>query len=96
MGVRAQIQHLKAYANDKITENGLKTPCVDPRFKYVLPKGCAKYVEYLGQKENPQGKGWATGELYGFKIVNLITKMKEMQDKGNIRLYPMKGIDCTA
>lgn len=31
MGIRAQIQHLKAYANT----DALKNPCIDPRFKYV-------------------------------------------------------------
>ena len=59
MGVRAQIQHLKAYANASITSNALKHTCVDERFKYVT-KGCSPYVEWLGQQENPYGKGWAT------------------------------------
>lgn len=77
MGVRAQIQHLKAYADPNITEATLKYACVDPRFKYVSPKGCAKYVEYLGQKENPDGKGWATSEGYGYRIVELVEKLKK-------------------
>lgn len=46
VGIRAQIQHLKAYAN---TEK-LKQACVDPRFYYVK-RGCAEYVEWLGSKE---------------------------------------------
>ena len=50
-GIRAQIQHLKAYASI----DALKNPCVDPRFKYVA-RGSAEYVEWLGQQENPQGK----------------------------------------
>ena len=54
-GVRAQIQHLKAYA----TADPLVGDCVDPRYKWV-EKGCAPYVEWLGQKENPKGKGWAS------------------------------------
>lgn len=78
MGVRAQIQHLKAYADPDITEATLHYSCVDPRFKYVSPKGCAPYVEYLGQKENPSGKGWATSEKYGYRIVELIEKLKKM------------------
>ena len=67
LGIRAQIQHLKAYAS---TEN-LKNPCIDPRFKYVT-RGCAEYVEWLGQQENPTGKGWAAGAGYGAKILSIL------------------------
>ena len=52
LGIRAQIQHLKAYAS---TEK-LKNECIDPRFKYVT-RGCAEYVEWLGQKEKSEWKG---------------------------------------
>lgn len=52
MGIRAQIQHLKAYANTE----ALNGACIDPRFQYVT-RGCAEYVEWLGQQENPNGKG---------------------------------------
>lgn len=69
-GVRAQIQHLKAYA----TEDALKNACVDPRYKYVT-KGCAPYVEYLGIQENPSGKGWAAGAGYGAKILAVLDKI---------------------
>ena len=78
IGVRAQIQHLKAYADPNVTVDTLQHVCVDPRFQYVSPKGCAQYVEYLGQKENPDGKGWATAEGYGYKILDLMEKLKEM------------------
>ena len=64
LGIRAQIQHLKAYAST----DALKNDCVDPRFKYVT-RGSAEYVEWLGQQENPQGKGWAAGAGYGEKIL---------------------------
>lgn len=74
MGVRAQIQHLKAYANASITSNALKHTCVDERFKYVT-KGCSPYVEWLGQQENPYGKGWATSAGYGMSIRALIQKI---------------------
>ena len=67
MGIRAQIQHLKAYANTE----PLKGECADPRFQYVT-RGCAEYVEWLGQKENPNGKGWATGAGYGEKILSIL------------------------
>ncbi len=72
-GVRAQIQHLKAYAS---TEN-LKNPCVDPRF-HLVKRGSAPYVEYLGKQENPQGLGWATSKNYGYIIVDKIKALKSM------------------
>ena len=67
LGIRAQVQHLKAYAST----DALKNACIDPRFRYVT-RGCAEYVEWLGQKENPQGKGWAAGEKYGEKILSIL------------------------
>ena len=67
LGIRAQVQHLKAYASTE----PLKCECIAPRFKYVA-RGCAEVVEWLGQKENPQGKGWATGAGYGEKITAIL------------------------
>lgn len=64
-GIRAQIQHLKAYA----TTDNLINACVDSRFNYVK-RGSAPYVEWLGKKENPTGDGWATGANYGTDIVS--------------------------
>ena len=62
-GIRAQVQHLKAYASDE----PLNQECVDPRFSYV--KRCAAiYVEWLGVHENPTGAGWATGVNYGYSL----------------------------
>lgn len=52
----------------------LKNECVDPRFKYVA-RGCAEYVEWLGQKENPDGRGWAAGAGYGAKIITILNTM---------------------
>lgn len=72
-GVRAQIQHLKAYATDE----ALSSECVDNRYSYVT-KGSAPYVEWLGQQENPDGVGWATGKNYGYDIVKMIQEMKKM------------------
>ena len=70
-GIRAQVQHLKAYASTE----GLNNVCVDPRFQYVS-RGCAPYVEWLGKHENPFGAGWATGKNYGYSIKNdYISKM---------------------
>ena len=69
MGVRAQIQHLKAYATSGLKKSDLKNACVDPRFIYVN-KGVAPYVEWLGIQENPTGSGWATEVGYGYSIMN--------------------------
>lgn len=67
MGIRAQIQHLKAYGS----VSPLTNPCVDPRFNLVK-RGSAQYVEWLGIKENPNGYGWATSKSYGHDIVNMV------------------------
>ena len=65
-GVRAQVQHLKAYASTA----GLNNPPIDLRFGLV-ERGTAPYVEWLGIQENPYRKGWATAKNYGYNIVNL-------------------------
>ena len=87
LGIRAQIQHLKAYAN---TEN-LAQECVDSRFKYV-ERGVAPYVEYLGIQENPSKKGWAAGANYGNKIINILNAIlaieveeTENEEKGDVQ-----------
>lgn len=67
MGIRAQIQHLKAYGSI----SPLTNQCVDPRFNLVK-RGSAQYVEWLGIKENPNGYGWATSKSYGHDIVNMV------------------------
>ncbi len=74
-GIRAQIQHLKAYA----TADALSQECVDDRYEYVT-KGCAPYVEWLGQQENPEGYGWATADNYGYSIVDMISKLKQIKE----------------
>ena len=80
LGVRAQIQHLKAYA---CTEP-LNNPCVDPRFSLVK-RGRAPYWEWLGRDENPSNadrlesdrQGWAVpGPTYGHSIINIYEKIK--------------------
>lgn len=61
IGIRAQIQHLKAYAS---TED-LRNECVDPRFKYVK-RGIAPYVTDLSGK-------WAVpGTFYGANISSML------------------------
>ena len=71
IGIRAQIQHLKAYANSE----ALVGDCVDPRFKYVS-RGSAPYVEWLGQQENPKGKGWTTAKGYGDRILAVLAEIR--------------------
>ena len=70
-GIRAQIQHLKAYGS----KDALKNECVDPRFSLVT-RGSAPYVEWLGQKENPNGYGWATSEGYGIDIEKMVKNLQ--------------------
>lgn len=70
MGIRAQIQHLKAYGS----LDGLTNQCVDPRFNLVK-RGSAQYVEWLGIKENPNGYGWATSKSYGHDIVSMVNTL---------------------
>lgn len=70
-GIRAQVQHLKAYACDE----ELNQDCVDTRFDMVA-RGSAPYVEWLGQQENPNGGGWAAGANYGAKLRKLLSDLK--------------------
>lgn len=68
VGVRAQIQHLKAYTNTAPLVN----ECVDPRF-HLVTRGSAPFVEWLGASDNPQGKGWVVpGKGYGASIITLL------------------------
>jgi hypothetical protein len=71
-GVRAQIQHLRAYADPSATTctvPPLHTPCVDPRFHLVTPKGKATTW-------NQMGKGnWATSTTYAPRILQLYREM---------------------
>ncbi len=77
-GIRAQIQHLKAYA----TTEPLTQACVDPRYKYVK-KGCAKTFEQLsGKWAVPGYSGYsdlaaarAAKDTYGDHIAQLLGKI---------------------
>lgn len=78
-GVRAQIQHLKAYASTEALANA----CVDPRFS-LIARGVAPYVEWLGAADNPQGRGWAVpGAGYGANVVKLLGQILAFQDPGD-------------
>ena len=76
LGIRAQIQHLKAYAN----KESLKQECVDPRFGLVL-RGCAPYVEWLGMKENPTGRGWASAKNYGYNVLRVLNNIRQIKEE---------------
>ena len=70
-GIRAQVQHLKAYAST----DDLNQECVDERFGYVT-RETAPYVEWLGIQENPYGGGWAAGKDYGSKLRKILSDLK--------------------
>lgn len=68
IGVRAQIQHLRAYADRtavSCTTPPLNNPCVDPRFHLVNPKGKAPSWNHLGNGN------WASARTYASSILSL-------------------------
>jgi hypothetical protein len=65
IGVRAHIQHLKAYANAR----PLRKKLVDPRFGRVS-RGEAPYIEYLAGT-------WATDPQYGVKLKRKLQMLEE-------------------
>ena len=62
-GIRAQVQHLKAYASTEPLNNS----CVDPRFHYVT-RGIAPTLDDLDGR-------WAAGNGYGGKIYSLMQEL---------------------
>lgn len=64
LGIRAHIQHLKAYASKK----PLKLACVDPRYHFVLPKGKAPSLQSLTGK-------WASDPEYSNKLESILQRM---------------------
>lgn len=69
-GIRAHVQHLKAYAVKNPT---FANPVVDKRYSSWFAanrSGTAPYIEWLGISENPSGFGWATEKGYGYSILN--------------------------
>ncbi len=63
-GVRAHIQHLKAYGSAE----PLNMPLVDPRYKWVNPKGKAPTIHGLAGT-------WASDTEYGQKLENILKRM---------------------
>jgi Mannosyl-glycoprotein endo-beta-N-acetylglucosaminidase len=69
-GVRAQIQHLYAYADPRASRSGLAYPLVDPRFDRVSPRGkCPTW--------NQMGNGnWATLTTYASEVLTTYNRMR--------------------
>lgn len=63
-GVRAHVQHLKAYGSPEPPVEEL----VDPRYHYVEPKGRSPYIEGLSGT-------WAADPLYGRKLADLLDSL---------------------
>lgn len=70
IGVRAQIQHLRAYADPHVTRANLANPLESPRFDLVQPKGRSPLWEQMG------GGNWATDPAYSRKILDLYAAMR--------------------
>ena len=63
-GLRAQVQHLKAYAS----ADGLNNETVDPRYNLVNPHGCAPTVKALSGR-------WASSSAYGEALIGQIAAL---------------------
>lgn len=75
MGVRAQIHHLRAYADTTVTCSNFKTPNASPRCHLVKPKGKAKTW-------NEMGNGmWASDPYYSIKFLNLFADLQKLIPK---------------
>lgn len=72
-GIRAHVQHLKAYASTKPLVNR----CVDPRFA-LIKRGSARSVSELTGK-------WAIDGNYGRSLQKKIDAMIDMENKSRIK-----------
>ncbi len=70
IGVRAQIQHLRAYGDPTVTRANLAHPLESPRFDLVHPKGKAPTWERMGRGN------WATDPNYSTKILDMYAAMR--------------------
>ena len=66
-GVKAHIEHLKAYASTDMIK---QQPIVDPRFDYV-PRGVAPSVHDLSRR-------WSSDPNYGEKIMTILKRIYEV------------------
>lgn len=74
LGVRAQIQHLRAYGDPTVTVAKLANPVVDPRFSLVAPKGKAPTWEQFGNGI------WATDPGYATKVLGIYQQILDFAD----------------
>lgn len=63
-GVRAHVQHLKAYGS----ADPLVGELVDPRYQYVSPKGKSPDIQGLAGT-------WASDRQYGNKLIDLLERL---------------------
>lgn len=73
LGVRAQIQHLRRYADATATQCAvppLHRPCIDPRFMLVVPAGKAPTWNQMGNGN------WATSTTYASTILALYNDLR--------------------
>ncbi len=68
-GVRAQIQHLRVYADPAVTPQNLAHPLESPRFHLVRPRGKAPSWSVFGNGN------WATDPGYAAKIERLYSRL---------------------
>jgi hypothetical protein len=68
IGVRAHIQHLKAYGSTAPLVQGL----VDPRFRFIA-RGVAPLVQQLSGR-------WSADPNYGDKILNLVMQLYDLRE----------------
>lgn len=88
IGLRAQMQHLRAYADKDATESSLNNPCVDPRFGDVNPKGKATTVGGLSGT-------WASDTGYGERLTAMINELlgfKNTVDAVSVSLKDVEGV----
>jgi len=69
IGVRAQIQHLRAYADHRVNCRNFRHATVTPRCHLVLPKGKAPMWEDMGRGN------WATDPQYAAKVNRLYDEL---------------------
>jgi len=72
-GVRAQIQHLKAYAS----KEPLKQPCVDPRYDILVKNNL---IGIAPNWEDLNGRWAVPGTTYGQSIIKLYERLKSYNE----------------
>ena len=71
-GIRAQVQHLKAYA----CEDALNQDLMDTRFVHGDQRECSICRMAGASRRTRNGGGWAAGSNYGEKLRKLLSNLK--------------------